>query len=384
MKLYLARSKKSPLHVKYGWITPSGVFERHIIPERDRLQSLSIALCSESHQEVSDSLVEKSDSLRKLDMQTKGEKFFIPAHTMKAISRFAPNITVLELHDVASSLSSLEFPALVKLVFRLTGSDHPDPVAEDLVNFLEHSPLLEELDLRLPNHLAVNPSAGTAGLAHLKSAVFDGSSSDRDHSIGVIGLQHLTLPNRSITVDVQMAIRAHPSDKSPLLSVVQLGDAIFPRQSITAAVIHIKDSPNGFFGHVGICGEHDNRIGLNYIQPPDVKKTHLWRFRSWFDPVSLAPFRKIQTLTLGFFQFASDKEQCIEVLRTFLRELDQVRVLKVYKMDVSLLIHILQPSKRVVPLPSLEELQLHSYNPPELSRCATHDEGKWNVVMLKN
>ena len=110
----------------------------------------------------------------------------------------------------------------------------------------------------------------------------------------------------------------------------------------------------------------------------------LFRSRSWFDPVSLAALRGIQTLALGFFEFASDEEQCIETLRAFLRELDHVRVLKVYEMDLPLLARILQPSDGVAPLPSLEELQLHTYNPPELTRCAAHDEGKPNAVILKS
>ena len=375
-KLYLARSKKSPLHVKYGLMTPLGVFERHIIPEHDRLQSLSIPLSIGFPRAVSDSLVRPSKSLKTLDVWMTCTEFSVPTDTMRAISRFAPNITVLKLHIVTTKLSSLEFPALTKLTLCIVASDHPNPTVEDLVKFLEHSPLLETLDLRLPNHLVVSQSVGTFGLERLKSAVFGGHSSHENNYICITGLQHLILPKQPITVDVQTEVRTRPWDTSPLLSAIRLGDATFPRQSITEGVIHIKDSPNGFFGHVGICGEHDNRIGLNYIQPPDVREGLLWRFRSWFNPMGLAPLRGIQTLTLGFFEFASDKEQCIGVLRAFLRELDQVRVLKVYMMDVSLLVRILQPSGGVVLLPSLDELQLHSYNPPELNRCVAHEEGK--------
>ena len=188
----------------------------------------------------------------------------------------------------------------------------------------------------------------------------------------------------AITVDVQMRNRARPPTILPLVSIARLRDTVFPQQSITAAVIHIKDSPKGFYGHAGICGERDNWIGLNYPQIPITKKGPLRRLRSLFDPVGLAPLRGIHTLALGSFEFASHEEQRIEVIQASLRELDQVRLLKVYAMDLSLLARILQPSYRVVPLPSLEELQLHAYNPPELTRCAAHDEGKSSVITLKD
>lgn len=94
------------------------------------------------------------------------------------------------------------------------------------------------------------------------------------------------------------------------------------------------------------------------------------------------PLRGIRVLALGFFGFTLDEEEPIDVLRTFLRELDQVRVLNVYRMNLSLLARILQPSDGVVPLPSLEELNLHAYNPPELTWSAAHDQGKWNAIIF--
>lgn len=383
LKLHLTRSKKAPLHVKYGWLTPPGVFEQHIIPECHRLQSLSIPLGYQSIWAVSKSLVEPSESLMMLDMWMAHDMFPVPADILKAISRFAPNITVLRLHGVTANVSSFQFPALVKLTLRVPECCYGGPSPADLVNFLKHSPVLEELDLRLPDYSSdgVSPSAGTVELVHLKSAVFNGYFSR--NSAHVIGLPYLILPKRSITVDVQATDCARPSDPLPLFSVIPLGDTLFPRQSITAAVIHIRSSPIGFFGHASICGEHDNWIGLNYVQTPDPTNGILQRMRSCFDPVNLTPLRGIQTLTLGFCEFASDEEQCIEVLRTFLRGLDRVRILKVYMMNVSVLAHILYPSDGVVPLPSLEELELHTHNPPELNRCVALDEGKRNAIMLQ-
>lgn len=324
------------------------------------------------------------------------EEFSVPAGIMKAISRFAPNLTVLKLHEITTSLSSLEFPALIKLTFCLTVHVYPNLVASDLVNFLKHSPDLEILDLRLPDNFEASPSAGTVELLRLKSAVLNGSlfeqnksvlfngrpSLMRNKSVRVNGLPCLVFPNRSITIDVQITTRPHPSDGPPLLPVIHLGDTIFPRQSITGAVFHFKDDPGGFFGHVGICGEHDNWIGLNYVQTPDLGEDFVYRFRTWFNPICSARLRGIQMLTLGLFEFGSDEEQCIEVLRTFLQELYQVRVLNVYGMGLSLLARILHPSNVVIPLPSLEELKLHTYNPPELTRCAAHGEGKRTLVVF--
>lgn len=71
------------------------------------------------------------------------------------------------------------------------------------------------------------------------------------------------------------------------------------------------------------------------------------------------------------------------MLRTFLQGLDQVRVLNIYKMDVSLVARILEPSGGTVLLPLLEELKLHTYNPPELTRCVVYDKGTQQVVLLK-
>ena len=383
MKLHLARSKKMPLHVQYGLETPPGVFEQHIIPERHRLRSLSIPLGYRSHLEVVKSLAEPSESLETLDMWMTRDIFSVSAHTMKAISRFAPNITVLTLYDVAENLPSLEFPALVKLTLRLAYDDCQSLDPEDLIKFLKNSPVLEELDLRLPFLWTKSPPVTTAEFTRLKSAVFDEYSLRQGAYSCVPGLQYLILPKQSITIDVRMSVYIAPSDPLPLLSAINLGGAIFPRQSITAAAIHIKDNPNGFFGHVGICGEYDNWIGLNYVLPPSLREAFLRRLPRWFDPVGLTPLRGIQTLALGFFELTFDEEGCIEALRTFLQELDQVRVLNVYMMNVSLLARILQPYGGVVPLPSLEELKIHTYNPPELIRYATHDEGKWNVVMFK-
>ena len=48
---------------------------------------------------------------------------------------------VLRLHDITTSLKSLEFPALVKPSFRLTVYGISNPDAEDLVNFLKNSEL---------------------------------------------------------------------------------------------------------------------------------------------------------------------------------------------------------------------------------------------------
>ena len=303
------------------------------------------------------------------------KQFSLRAITMETISRFATNITVLRLHDVATSLSSLKFPALVKLTFRITTRNIQNPDAADLVKFLKHSPVLEELDLCLSESFKVDTPAGTVAFAHLKTAVFNGSSTPNG-SVDVNVLPCLVLPNQSITVDVQTRARAFSSDTSPLLSVIQLGGAVLPRQSIMAAAIHIKDRPSGFFGHVSICGERNNWIGLNNVRVLNLGKGPLSRLRSWLDPVSLIPLRGIQTLTLGLFEFGLDEDQCVEVLRTFLQGLDQVRTLNVYKMNVSLVAQILQPSDGTAPLPLLEELRLHPFDPPELARSVAHNDGK--------
>ena len=376
MKLYLARSKSAPLYVNYGWMTGHSVFERHITPELHRLQSLSIPLGDASHQDVTQSLPESAESLSTLDMWTVYRQFPIPIAAMEKISRFAPNITVLRLHDITTSLSSLKFPALVKLTFRITKPTIENPDAADLVKFLRQSPILEVLDLRLSASFKGDRTAGTVALAHLKSAVFNGSSTGRNNFVTVTILPYLVLPKQSITVDVQTGARAFSPDTLPLLSVGQLGDAVFPQQSITAAKIHIRDDPFGFFGHISICGERNNWIGMNHVRVLNLGKDPLSRLHSWLGPLNRAPLRRIQTLTLGLFEFISNGEQCVEVLRTSLQELDQVRVLNVYKMDLSLVAQLLQPLDGSMLFPLLEELKLYPYDPPELARSAAHDGGE--------
>ena len=381
MKLYLPRSKKAPLHVYYGWESPLHVFNEHIFPERHRLQSLSISFQSPGinrHAGVTfQSVSEPAESLKTLDMYTTGDPLPMPSTTMVGISRFAANITFLKLYDITAGLSFLQFPSLVKLTFRVTKlyDSVPEPDAADLVGFLRHSPLLEELDLYLPEGFKTDAPASTVTLEHLKSAVFNGSSTPSG-SVSVKAPLCLRLPNRSITVDVQTRARTFSSKTSPLLSVIQLGDAILSQRQITAAAIHIKDTPTGFFGHIGICGEDDNWIGINHVRVLGIGKSPLLRVHDWLDPVDAVNLSGIRTLTLGLFQFASDQEQCIEVLRTFLRGLGQVRVLNVYKMDVSLVARILQPSDGAILFPLLEELRFHVYDPPELTRCLAHDSGK--------
>jgi len=382
MNLYLARSKEAPLHVNYGRMTPSRVFKQCIISERHRLRSFSIPLGAASHDELPDSLSESAESLRTLDVRMVYKQFSIPAVTMQTIARFAPNITVLRLHEITTGLAFLKFPALVTLTFRVTRLGTCSPDAADLVKFLNHSPDLEELDLRLPESPRAGAPAGTVTLAHLKSVVFDGSST-QGNTVGVNVLPYLVLPGQSITIDVQVRPHAFSSDTPPLLSVIQLGSAVFPRQSITAATIHIKDDPPGFFGHIGVCGERDNWIGLNRARVLNIGKCPLLRLRDWLDPAYLAQLHGIQTLTLGLFKFASDEEQCVGVLRTFLQGLDQVRVLNIYRMEVSLVARVLEPSDKTEILPLLEELRLHLYDPPELTRSEAHDKGTCHVALLK-
>jgi len=383
MNLYLARSKEVPLHVNYGWMTRPGVFEKNIIPERHRLLSLSIPLDGAPHQYVAQSFLEPAESLRMLDMWMAHQQFPISATLMATISRFAPNITVLQLHDITTDLSSFKFPTLTKLTFHVTTPTIWNPNAAGLVRFLKHSPFLEELDLRLPECFKADASAGTVALAHLKSAAFNGHSIPKNKSIGVSVLPHLVLPNQSITLDVQTRTRAFSSDTSPFISVIQLGDAVLPRQSITAATIHIKDDPSGFFGHISICGEHNNWIGLNHVRVLNLGTGPLSRLRNWLNPLNLAPLHGIQTLTLGLFEFTSVEDQCVGVLWSFLRELNQVRVLNIYKMNVSLVARLLQPSDRILLFPLLEELRFRTCDPPELARSVAHDKCKWSAAMLK-
>ena len=225
----------------------AGCIERRIIPERHRLRSLTVSLGPASHQDVAQSLLESAGSLRTLDVRTTVQMFSIPATTMKAISQFARHITILRLRDITTSLSSLKFPALAKLTFLITTSTTRKPGAADLVKFLKQSPILEELNLCLPESFKADKPAGTVALTHLKSAVFNGCLAPEENSISVGVIPYLILPNQSITVDVQTGSRAFSSDTSSLRSVIQLGDAILPRQSITAAAIQIKDDFLGFF-----------------------------------------------------------------------------------------------------------------------------------------
>ena len=372
---YLTRSKKAPLHVNYGFKTTPSTFEKHIIPERCRLQSLYIPLGDATHKEITQSLSGTAESLKALDLWTIFLPFSIPVATMGTIARFARNIVVLRLHDVTTSLASLEFPALVKLVFRVTVHGARDPDAGDLVKFLEHSPVLEELDLQVSASFKAGTPAGTAvTLAHLKSAVFSGSSTP-ENAVDVNVLPCLRLPEQSVTVDVQTRVHTFSSDTSPLLSIIRLGDTVLHRQSITAATIHVKDNPSGFFGHVSICGERNNWIGLNHSRVLNIGKSPLSRLRNWLCPVSLAQHRGIHTLTLGLLEFASDEEECVGLLRTFLQGLDQVRTLNIYKMNASLVARMLEPSGGTAPLPLLEELKLHPYDPPELARFEAHSKG---------
>jgi len=135
---------------------------------------------------------------------------------------------------------------------------------------------------------------------------------------------------------MQTRPRAFPSDTPTLLSVTQLGDAVLPRQWITAATIHIKDDPSGFFGHISICGERNNWVGLNHVRVLNIGKSPLSRLRSWLDPVCLAQLHRIQTLTLGLLKFTSDEVQSVGVLLL------------------------------------LEELKPHPYDSPELTRSHAH------------
>jgi hypothetical protein len=164
MGLHLPRSKKAPLHVNYGRMTSRGVFEQRIIPERHRLRSLTISLGPASHQDVAQSLLESAESLRTLGVRTTDQMFSIPATTMEAISQFARHIMILRLHDITTSLSSLKFPALAKLTFLITTPTTRKPGAADLVKFLKQSPILEELNLRLPESFKADKPADTVAL----------------------------------------------------------------------------------------------------------------------------------------------------------------------------------------------------------------------------
>ena len=218
-------------------------------------------------------------------------------------------------------------------------------------------------------------SADTAvTLAHLKSAVFSGSSTP-ENTVDVNVLPCLRLPEQTVTVDTQTRARAFSSDTSPLPSVVQLGETVLHRQSITAAAIHIKDNSSGFFGHVSICGERNNWIGLNHSRILNIGTSPPSSLCNWLHPTGLAQLHGIQTLTLGLFKFASDEEECVGVLRTFLQGLNQVRTLNIYKMDVSLVARILESSGATVLLSLLEELKLHPHDPPEITRSEAYGKG---------
>jgi hypothetical protein len=52
------------------------------------------------------------------------------------------------------------------------------------------------------------------------------------------------------------------------------------------------------------------------------------------------------------------------VLRTSLQGLDQIRILNVYKVNLSLVVRLLQPSDGMILFLLLEELKLHPYDPP--------------------
>lgn len=381
MKLYLARSREAPLHVNLGWTTSLDVFEQHILPERHRLRSLSIPFQSDSdsHQVVTQSLVGSAKSLNTLNMWMSDHPFIIPAATLEGISRFAPNITVLKLYNIFANLSSLKFPSMIKLTFRITRPDMSRSGTKDLIQFLGHSPNLEELDLHLPEGFGVGMPTDTVTLRHLKFAVFNGFATTNE-PVRVEVLSILGLPKENLTVDVQTRARALPSYISLSLSAIRLMDTIFPQQSITAAAIHIKDDPNGFFGHISVCGERNNWVGLNHVRILNTGGSPFSRLGIWLDPVRLAPLRGIETLTLGLLKLPKSPAGAgwlsTEVLRTFLRGLDQVRVLNIYKMNVPLVARILRPSDCEVLLPSLEELRIHTYDPPELTRCVEHDKGR--------
>ena len=86
LKFYLARSKKVLLHVNYGHRIPPGTFEQYIIPERCRLQSLSIPLSDATHREVAQSLSGVAESLKALDLWTVFHTFPVPVTTMETIT----------------------------------------------------------------------------------------------------------------------------------------------------------------------------------------------------------------------------------------------------------------------------------------------------------
>ena len=150
-----------PLRVDYGHKSPIDVFRRKIVPERHRLWTLSIPMeCDTSLDLRSLVLAGPAESVRTLCVWVLHPFSMTPSH-MKAISYFSPNITVLNLHDITTSLSSLEFPAMVKLTFRITihHTQNPDPA--NLIKCLKHSPILEEPDPPLPGSFKVVSFPGT-------------------------------------------------------------------------------------------------------------------------------------------------------------------------------------------------------------------------------
>ena len=270
---------------------------------------------------------------------------------METIARFSRNVVVLRLHDVTTSLASFEFPALVKLVFRVTVYAAWNLDAGDLVNFLKHGPVLEALELQGPEIFkagALPAGTGPVTLAHLKSAVFISGSSTPENVLDVNVLPCLRLSEQSVTVDLQTRVRAFSLDTLPLLSVIRLEDTVLHQQSITAAAIHIKDNPSGFFGHVSICGKRNSWIELNHCLVLNIGRSPLSKLRNGLCPVSLAQHRGIRTLTLGLFKSAPGEEGCVGVLWTFLQGLDQVCALNIYKVDASLVAWILEPSGGVI------------------------------------
>ena len=126
------RERSPPPHIPCA----RTVYERYVFPERHRLQSPSIPLGPDPHRTVSH---EPSELLRILDMGMAHRPFSTPANPMRAISPFAPNITVLKLRHVTISLSSPAFP-LEKLMFRVITANYPNPVPADLVCSLNRCP----------------------------------------------------------------------------------------------------------------------------------------------------------------------------------------------------------------------------------------------------
>ena len=71
------------------------------------------------------------------------------------------------------------------------------------------------------------------------------------------------------------------------------------------------------------------------------------------------------------------------MLRAFLRGLDQVRVLDLYNVNVSLVGRVLHPSDGAVLLPLLEVIKIYPHGPPALARCVAYDKGQRSIHVLK-